>query len=58
LSVRTDNRTETGQTIEQKQDRQYSRNRTDKRTETGQKIEQKQDNINRTDNRIETVETI
>jgi hypothetical protein len=36
----TDNRTETGQTIEQKMDRQYNRNRTENRRETGQ---QKQD---------------
>ena len=36
----TDNRTETGQTIEQKQDRQQNRNTTDNRTETRQTIEQ------------------
>jgi hypothetical protein len=37
----TGNRTEIGETIEQKKDRQKSRNRTDNRTEKGQTIEQK-----------------
>jgi hypothetical protein len=41
--LRTDNRTETGQTREQKKDRQWNRNKTDNRTEKGQTIEQKQD---------------
>jgi hypothetical protein len=34
---------ETGETIENKQERQYKRKRTDNRTETGQTTEQKQD---------------
>jgi hypothetical protein len=38
----TGNRTEIGETIEQKKDRQKSRNRTDNRTEKGQTIKQKQ----------------
>ena len=47
----TENRADKGQTIEQKQDRQQSRNRTDNITETEQTKEQKQDrkqNRNRT----------
>jgi hypothetical protein len=38
-----ENRTDTGQTIEQKQERQYNRKRTENRTERGQTIEQKKD---------------